>query len=117
MTYWVSKEPVIQKVSVFERKILRKISGPTKENQTWRVKTNYELDKLTKHKIIINYIKSQRLSWFAKMYQTNKDLFFPPHGLFSFFITFHSLATVFVSSGRVTNCYYACECSRDFAIQ
>jgi hypothetical protein len=32
---------------VFERKVLRKIFGPTKESDgTWRIKTNYELDKL-----------------------------------------------------------------------
>jgi len=46
-------------------KILRRIFGPTKENQTWRVKSNEELDKLIKHKNIINYIKAQRLSWFG----------------------------------------------------
>ena len=40
---------------VFERKILRRIFGPTKENQIWRVKPNEELDKLIKHKNIINY--------------------------------------------------------------
>jgi len=31
----------------------------------WGVKTNEELDKLIKHKNIINYIKAQRLSWFG----------------------------------------------------
>jgi len=30
---WVLKETVIQKLLVFEKKILRKIFGPTKENQ------------------------------------------------------------------------------------
>ena len=50
---------------VFERKILRRIFGPTKENQIWRIKTNEELDKLIKHKNIVNYIKAQRLSWFG----------------------------------------------------
>jgi len=49
----------------FERKILRRIFGPTKENQIWRVKTNEGLDKLIKHKNTINYIKAQRLSWFG----------------------------------------------------
>jgi len=44
---------------------LRRIFGPTKENQIWRVKTNEELDKLIKHKNIIIYIKAQRLSWFG----------------------------------------------------
>ena len=68
MTYasetWALKETIIQKLLVFERKILRRIFGPTKENKIWRVKTNEELDKLIKHKNIINYIKAQRLSWF-----------------------------------------------------
>jgi len=58
----VLKETVIQKLLVFDRKILRRIFGPTKENQIWRVKTNEELDKLIKHKNIIDYIKVQRLS-------------------------------------------------------
>jgi hypothetical protein len=49
---------------VFERKILRKIFGPTKEdNGNWRIKTNIELDELIKHWNIINYVKAQRLSW------------------------------------------------------
>jgi hypothetical protein len=51
---------------VFERKILRKIFGPTKEdNVIWRIKTNKKLDELTKHRNIINYVKAQRLSWFG----------------------------------------------------
>jgi hypothetical protein len=64
---WVLKETVVQKRLVFERKILRKIFGPTKENQIWRVKPNEELDKLIKHKNIINYFKAQRLSWFVNV--------------------------------------------------
>jgi hypothetical protein len=36
-----------------------------KENQIWRVKPNEELDKLIKHKNIINYNKAERLSWFG----------------------------------------------------
>jgi len=50
---------------VFERKILRGIFGPTKENQIWRIKNNEELDRLIKHENIVNYIKAQRLSWFG----------------------------------------------------
>jgi hypothetical protein len=48
---------------IFERKILRKIFGPTKEiNGMWRIKTN-ELDELIKRKNIIRFIKSQNLKW------------------------------------------------------
>ena len=56
---WVLKETTIQKLLVFERKILRRIFGPMKENQIWRIKTSKELDKLIKHKNIVSYIKAQ----------------------------------------------------------
>ena len=62
---WVLKETIIRKLLVFERKILRRIFGPTKENQIWRIKTNEELDSLIKHKNTFNYIKAERLSWFS----------------------------------------------------
>jgi hypothetical protein len=56
----------MQRLSVFEKNILRKIFGPTKEdNGIWRIKTNKELDELIKHQNIINYVKSQTLSWFG----------------------------------------------------
>jgi hypothetical protein len=61
----VLKGTIIQKLLVFERKILRRIFGPAKENQTMRIKTNEEIDKLIKHKNIVNYIKAQRISWFG----------------------------------------------------
>jgi hypothetical protein len=60
---WVLKETIIKKLLVFERKILRRMFGSTKENQIWRAKTNEEFDKLIKHKGIINHIKAQTLSW------------------------------------------------------
>ena len=31
---------IIQKLVVFERKVVRRLFGPTKENQIWRIKTN-----------------------------------------------------------------------------
>jgi hypothetical protein len=51
---WVLKESIIQRLSVCERKIPRKIFGPTKEDN-WRIKTNKELDELVKQRNIINY--------------------------------------------------------------
>jgi hypothetical protein len=48
---------------VFERKILRKIFGQTKEdNGIWRIKMNKELDESIIPWNIINYVKFQRLS-------------------------------------------------------
>jgi hypothetical protein len=65
---------------VFERKILRGIFGPTKGNQTWRIKNKEKLDKLIKHENIVNHIKAQRLSWFGHIQRipearANKKIF------------------------------------------
>jgi hypothetical protein len=63
---WVLKESIVHRLSLFDRKIIRKIFGPTKEDDgMWRIKTNKEFDKLIKHRNIKNYVKSQRLSWFG----------------------------------------------------
>jgi hypothetical protein len=45
----------------WERKILRKIYGPTKENGQWRIKTNEELITKYKSQDIITVIKIRRL--------------------------------------------------------
>jgi hypothetical protein len=47
----------------WERKILRKIYGPTKENGQWRIKTNAELITKFKSQDIITVIKIPRLEW------------------------------------------------------
>jgi hypothetical protein len=63
---WVLQESFIQRPSVFERKMLRKIFGPTKEdNGIWRIKTNKEFDELMKHRNIVSYDEAQRLIWFG----------------------------------------------------
>jgi hypothetical protein len=51
--------------------------------QIWRIKTNEELDKLIKHKIIVNYIKAQRLSWFGHVQRI------PDTRRFTGFLTVH----------------------------
>ena len=56
---------IINKLLVFERKILRKIFGPNNENGIWRIKTNQELDEIMKRKNKINFIRAQRLSWLS----------------------------------------------------
>ena len=51
---------------VFERRVRRKIYGPTQDiDGTWRIKTNEELESLIKKENIVRFIKSQRLRWVA----------------------------------------------------
>jgi hypothetical protein len=60
---------------VFERKVLRRIFGPTKERDgTWRIKTkNDELDELIRHKNVINHIRAQRLSCFGHLHRMAEE--------------------------------------------
>jgi hypothetical protein len=63
---WFLKESILQRLSVYERKILKNIFESTKEDKgIWRIKTNKELDELINHWSIINYVKTERLSWFG----------------------------------------------------
>ena len=52
MTYeaetWTLTNKIEKMLKTLERKIVRKIYGPTKENGQWRIKTNLEL--MTKYK-------------------------------------------------------------------
>ena len=62
------------RVTVFERKVLRRIFGSTKERDgTWRIKTNDELNELIRHKDIINHIKAQTLCWFGHLHRIPED--------------------------------------------
>jgi len=71
---WVLKETIKNKLMIFERKVLRRIFGLTKERDgTWRIKTNDELYELIRHKNIINHIKAQRLSWFGHLHRMPEE--------------------------------------------
>jgi hypothetical protein len=58
-------ENELQKLLIFEREILRKIYGPVKDQENWRIRTNSELDTLTGGVNIVRYFKAQRLRWFG----------------------------------------------------
>ena len=50
-------------LAIFERKILRKIYGPMKENELWRIRRNDELEAIIKGENIVRFIKCQRIRW------------------------------------------------------
>ena len=52
-----------QMLSTFERKILRKMYGPTQEGGCWRSRWNNELYGLYKEPNIVEGIKFRRLGW------------------------------------------------------
>jgi hypothetical protein len=56
----VLKENMTNKLMIFERKIMRKIFGPTRTGGGyWRIKTNQEINDILKGKEIIGFIKNK----------------------------------------------------------
>ena len=49
--------------AVFESKILRKIYGPMKGNELWRIRRNDELEAIIKGENIGRFIKCQKIRW------------------------------------------------------
>jgi hypothetical protein len=65
---WTMTVTEQNRLLVFERGILRKIYGPTQNNDgTWRIKTNEELEIPIKKENIVRFIKSQILRWAANV--------------------------------------------------
>ena len=54
-------------LAVFERKILRKIYGPVKENELWRIQQNDGLEAIIKGENIVRFIKCQRIRWLGRI--------------------------------------------------
>jgi hypothetical protein len=61
---WVLTASDEKQLNIFERKILRKIYGPTQNpDASWRIKTSKELRHKMKQEDIAKFIKSQKLRW------------------------------------------------------
>jgi len=76
MTYgaetWTLKGKIEKMLMTWERKILRKIYGPRKENGQWRIKTYEELRTKSKSQDTVTVIKIQRLEWLVHVSGMNE---------------------------------------------
>ncbi|CAG9118642.1 unnamed protein product [Plutella xylostella] len=62
------------KLLVAERKVMRKMLGPTRrEDGSWRVRKNQEMEDLISEPNIIGQIKSQRLRWLGHLQRMGED--------------------------------------------
>jgi len=51
---------MINQLMIFERKIMRKIYGPTRwDDGNWKIKTNQEINDILKGQNIIGFIKNK----------------------------------------------------------
>jgi len=57
---WVLNENMINKLMIFERKIMKKIFGPTRSDDGyWRIKSNQEINDTLKGQSIIGFVKNK----------------------------------------------------------
>ena len=69
----VLRENVISKLMIFERRIMRKMFGPTRtDDGYWRIKTNQEMNKITGQNMI-GFIKEWRLNWLGHVERMAED--------------------------------------------
>ena len=60
---WVLSKYDELRLSIFERKILRRIYGPVIDGGRWRIRTNHELYQLYGENDIVKFCKLSRLRW------------------------------------------------------
>lgn len=58
---------------IFERKILRKIFGPVREEDGWRIRMNHELDRLIDGADIVRFVKAQRIRWLGHVERMREE--------------------------------------------
>jgi hypothetical protein len=65
---------MINKLMILERKIMRKILGPTRSGDGyWRIQTNQEINDILKGRNIMGFIEKQRLNWLGHVERTAED--------------------------------------------
>jgi hypothetical protein len=66
-----------EKLRIFEKRILRRMHGPTFENGVWRIKYNDELCSLYKDLDIVRVINVARIRWLGHYSEWRKTHLLP----------------------------------------
>jgi hypothetical protein len=51
----------------FERKILRRIYGPVRQEREWSIRNTEEIDNIIRKKDIVRFVKARRISWISHL--------------------------------------------------
>jgi hypothetical protein len=70
---WVLKENKIRMLSIWERKMLRKISGVKKEGNEWKIQNNQELRNMYRQPDILVTAQNKGLEWLGHVVRMEKN--------------------------------------------
>lgn len=70
---WATTKNDEERVAVFERRVLRRIYGPTREGDHWRLRKNQELLALYGDVDVVKFIKIGRLRWAGHVARMSPD--------------------------------------------
>ena len=70
---WVLSKQDGHRLSIFERKILRRIYGPVMNGGRWRIRTNQELYQQCGENDIVKFCKLSRLRWAGHVIRQGDD--------------------------------------------
>jgi hypothetical protein len=58
---------------VFERKAVRRIYGPVREGERWRIRSNRELEEILGGEDTVKFMKSRRLTWLGQVKRMEEE--------------------------------------------
>ena len=70
---WVLSKQDEHRLSIFKRKMLRRIYGPVMDRGIWLIRTNQELYQLCGEDDIVKFCKLSRLSWAGHIIRQDDD--------------------------------------------
>ena len=70
---WALSKQDEHRLSIFERKILRRIYGPVIDGGRWRIRTNQELYQLCGENDIVKFCKLSKLRWAGHVIRQDDD--------------------------------------------
>ena len=70
---WPLTKNIENRITIFERRVLRSILGGVRENDFWRRRTNSEIYEIFKEPDVIKTIKINRMKWAAHIIRMNEE--------------------------------------------
>jgi hypothetical protein len=70
---WTVTSEEMNALGIFERKIVRRIYGPINKGESWRIRTNKEIEDKLEGADIVKFIKSLRLRWYGHIERMNNE--------------------------------------------